>query len=240
VRYSDKSVFEVETDRALRHDPRRVIEVLAAHLTPDRLARIRDVLDARSLDVVPLLENVADPHNASAVLRSCDAFGVARAHVVADRNPFRASRKVAKGTERWVDVTRHANSLAAARALHAQGYALYVADMDGDLAPEDLVRPGGRVALIFGNEFRGVSDELRGAADGSFAIPMPGFVESFNVSVAAAITLYTLTRRMHRPLSRDERLEIEAKILLRSVRRGATIVSEVLGQPAIAEGPRPL
>lgn len=240
MRYSDKSVFALQMDRALRHDPRKVVSTLESHLTPERLARIREIVARRSLDVAPLLENVADPHNASAILRSCDAFGIARAHVVADRNAFLASRKIAKGTERWVALRQHRSSAEAAGALRAEGYALYVADMEGERTPEDLVRPGGRVAVIFGNEFRGVSDELRSIADGSFAIPMRGFVESLNVSVAAAITLYTLSRSMRSVLTADERLALEASILLRAVHRGPAIVAESLGVPAIADDPHPL
>jgi tRNA (guanosine-2'-O-)-methyltransferase len=240
VRYSDKSVFEVSIERALRHDPRKVIEVLEGRLTESRLSRIREIVARRSIDVVPLLENVADPHNASAILRSCDAFGIARAHVVATRNSFLASRKIAKGTERWVDVERHPSSTEAVRALRKDGYALYVASMDGELAPEDLVTPGGRVAVVFGNEHRGVSDELRAVADGSFAIPMKGLVESLNVSVAAAIPLYTLSRAMCTPLTMGERLVLEARLLLAAVHRGAAIVDEVLGAANVAEDHRPL
>jgi tRNA (guanosine-2'-O-)-methyltransferase len=240
VRYSDKSVFAVADARALRHDPRKVIELLAPHLTSARLARIREVVAGRSLDVAPLLENVADPHNASAILRSCDAFGIARAHVVADQNAFLASRKVAKGTERWIDIRHHPSSTEAALALREEGYALYVASMDGEHAPESLSSPDGRVAVIFGNEHRGASDELRALADGTFAIPMKGFVESLNVSVAAAITLYSLTRSMCSGLSPDEALTLEARLLLQAVHRGAAIVEEAFGAPKIAEDHHPL
>lgn len=235
MRYSDKSVFEVATRGPLGLGPERAIELLTPYVTRARGARIAEVVAGRSLDVAPLLENVADPHNASAVLRSCDAFGIARAHVIADRNAFLASRKVSKGTEKWVDVRKHPSAEAAAEALRAEGYALFVASMEGEHTPESLIRPGGRVAVIFGNEFRGVSEELRALADGTFAVPMKGFVESLNVSVAAAITLYTLSRAMCAPLTEGERLALEAQLLLAAVPRGEEVLAEAADKAAIAE-----
>jgi tRNA (guanosine-2'-O-)-methyltransferase len=225
VRVTDPSVFEVSTSGPLPASPEDVIAALTPMLTEARRLRIEEVAARRTLAVTPVLENVTDPHNTSAILRSADAFGLHRVHVITNLRTLTATRKVAKGTERWLDLVRHPSAESCAARLRADGFRIYVASMDGDACPEDLADRG-PVAVVFGNEQTGASAAMRAAADGAFAIPMHGFVESLNVSVAAAITLYTLARKAPRGPSEAEQRAIVAQLMMATVRNSARIVAE--------------
>lgn len=204
--------------------PGEVIRAMEQRLTPERVRRIREVAASRTLAIAPVLDRVHDPHNASAIMRSADAFGIQRLHLIAEHGAFLANQKVAKGTERWLDLIRYESPAQTVEALRLDGYRVYVAAMDGTHRPETLSGEGDRIAVVFGNEHRGVSPEFRDLADGSFAIPMLGFVESLNVSVAAAITLYTLRQRLYQPLSDEERAILEARMMLSSARSAEAII----------------
>ncbi len=202
-----------------------IVEVLSPLVTEARLARMRGVLAQRTRSLVPVLEDLADPHNGAAVMRSADAFGCHRVHVIEDRHPFAVSHRVTRGTHRWLELIKHASTEAALEALAADGYAIYVAAMDGELTPEQLAEVP-RAAVVFGNEHKGVSEAVRRAATGTYAIPMVGFVESLNVSVASAITLYVASRGRHGDLDDDARAEALARYLLASVRDAERILRE--------------
>jgi tRNA (guanosine-2'-O-)-methyltransferase len=160
-------------------------------------------------------------------MRSAEAFGIQEVHVIEGEQAFVASRSVALGTERWLDVVRHTSSRACVDALRARGYRVYIAAMDGKASPTDLSREE-RIAVVFGNEHRGVSAEMRAMADGTYAIPMRGFVESLNVSVAAAITMYSAMDGRPGNISESERITLRARYALASVPRGAEIIAEQL------------
>jgi tRNA (guanosine-2'-O-)-methyltransferase len=205
-----------------------VIEALSPTVTPERLARIEDVVRSRTDSLVLVLDGIVDPHNSSAVLRSADAFGVQTVHVIVGKRGFRASRGVSKGTHRWLDVVRYQSAATCARRLKQDGYAIYMATMGADTRPEDL-HDTPRLAVVFGNEHCGVSPEMRSFADGTFSIPMRGFVESLNISVAAAITMETLARdgRARLPAARQQ--ELKARFLMNSVRNADQVIEKFLG-----------
>jgi tRNA (guanosine-2'-O-)-methyltransferase len=167
----------------------------------------------------------------AAVLRSADAFGVQEVHVLAAPEAFLASKRIAQGTERWIDVVEHESPSACVRALRQRGHKVYVAAMDGTVTPDELARED-RVAIVFGNEHAGVSDAMRALADGTYTIPMRGFVQSLNVSVAAAITLYGATRGRTGDLSPAERELLHARYLLASVPRAEALLAEQLRRGA--------
>jgi len=197
-------------------------------VTPERLKRIDEVVRGRTDSLVLVLDRIADPHNSSAVLRSADAFGVQTVHVIVGTQGFRASRGVSKGTHRWLDVVRYESAEACARRLKLDGYAIYVAAMGSEIRPEDL-RDMPRLAVVFGNEHRGVSAAMQGLADGTFAIPMRGFVESLNVSVAAAITMQTLAHDGRARLSAERLAELKARFLMNSVKKADQVIENFLG-----------
>lgn len=219
---------------ALRYPPARIVEVLSPLVTPERLARFHDVLARRTRSLVPVLDGLSDPHNGAAILRSADAFGCHEVHVVDGRFPFAVSHRVSRGTHRWLSVTRHDTADACCDALVARNYRIFVAAMDGTITPEALARVP-RAAIVFGNEHHGVSDAFRDRADGVYRIPMVGFVESLNVSVASAITLYVASQGRHGDLSSEERQEALARFLLAQVREAERLVDDALS----AERARP-
>lgn len=228
MRRDADGVIEIGAPEALPAPARAVIAVLAPLVTPERLARIESIVLRRTRSLVPVLEDLADPHNGAAVMRSADAFGCHEVHVIEDRNRFAVSHHVTRGTHRWLELVRHESSAACCAALRARGYEVLVAAMDGELAPEDLARLP-KVAIVFGNEHKGASAAMRAGATGSYRIPMVGMVESLNVSVASAITLYVGARGRQGDLDEAERDLIRARLLLSQVRDAERIVRERAG-----------
>lgn len=199
-------------------DPVQVIQALQHRVTPERLARMRRVIAQRSHDLSVVLENISDPHNASAILRSADAFGFHRVHLVDDGVPLRMARNVAKGSHRWLHIQRHPTAEACIAQLKDTGHRVYTASMEGAVPIDALLGQPAPLAIVFGNEHAGPSTPMRALADGVFAIPMHGFAESLNVSVAAAITLYTLRKTHGRALPQNERNRILAHYLRQDIR----------------------
>lgn len=167
-------------------------------LTGERAAKYRQVLARRVKNICVVIEDCHDPHNATAVIRSCDAFGIHHVHVTTSKNTFKVSRAISQGTHRYIDLHVHSDIEAAYAALHAEDYRIVVSDLGGhDLpvhTPDDLHRmqAGQKLALVFGSESRGISDAARAGADAAFLVPMRGFTQSLNLSVTVAATLYRL------------------------------------------------
>ena len=228
MRADDPDVIEVEGPPPLERPAEVVIEALSPVVTPERRKRIEEVVGGRTDGLVLVLDRIADPHNSSAVLRSADAFGVQTVHVIVGEHGFRASRGVSKGTHRWLDVVRYESAEGCARRLKREGYTIYVAAMGADAQPEDL-HDTPRLAVVFGNEHRGVSPEMRSLSDGSFSIPMRGFVESLNISVAAAITMQTLACDGRPPLPAGRQQELKARFLMNSVKKADQVIEKFLG-----------
>ena len=219
--------FVLSVDQGLPAGPETVCEVLEPMLTEARRRKITEVIAARSNSVLPVLDGLIDPHNIAAILRSAEAFGLSEVHLIRSPQPFLASQRVAQGTQRWVDVVEHASAAVCVAGLRARGYRVYVAAMDGDVPPEGLAALP-RVAVVFGNEHAGVSDELRQLADGAYTIPMRGFVQSLNVSVAAALTMFSAMRDRPGDLTGEQRLLLRARFCMASVPQAHEIVAEHL------------
>jgi tRNA (guanosine-2'-O-)-methyltransferase len=217
-----------ERDRILRSlddlDVRAISEILEVFVTPERKARLRAVFDARLDSVAVLMDAPHDPHNGAAVLRSCDAFGVHRLHVVERMEKFLSAKSVSRGSERWIDVRTYSSTEAAIEALRASGHELVATQATGELMPADL-REIPRVALVLGNERDGIHDALLRACRLSVRIPMRGFVESLNVSVTAAILLQHLTDGRPGDLDATEREKLYARALLLTVPHAAEVLA---------------
>lgn len=231
MRRDSPDVVEVPPPRPLPAPAPQVIAALRPFLSPERMARIDKVVAGRTRRLVLVLDQTTDPHNAAAVLRSADAFGVQEVHVIAGEQLFTAPRRVARGTAHWLDVIRHENAADCAAVLHARGYAILVASMEGTVTPTQL-REQRPVAVVFGNEHLGVSPALRALADGTYAIPMHGFVESLNVSVAAAITMHAMTYDRAGDLPPHEQDELRARFMLSSMSSGDEVVHEMIARNA--------
>lgn len=194
----------------------------------DRLAPLR----TRHIAVV--LEDIYQSHNAAAVLRSCDCFGVQDVHVVETNNPFNPAGDVAVGSSKWVDYYKHAGIKETYRYLHEHGYRIVATlphendQMIGDL---DLSQP---VALVFGTELTGLTQEAIDGADAYVKVPMYGFTESFNISVCAALSLFSLTERMRASkdipwrLDDDALLDLKLHWAMQAIRDGEKVMRQLM------------
>jgi len=167
-----------------------------------RLARAEAILSARRRGMTVVLEDTHDPHNVSAVLRTCDALGIQDVHLVAENEPDSIlNPRVSIGADRWLTLHRHRGTANAIAALRKAGYRLYVSHVADDATPLPDLPSNDRAAYVFGNERSGVTEAWVAAADSTFAIPTVGFSGSLNLSVAVALTLYDrLLGRAHAQL----------------------------------------
>ena len=185
--------------------------------SPRRLVRAEAVLAARRRRLTLVLEDALDRHNVSAVLRTCEAFGIQDVHLVgSEQVSAEINPAVASGAERWLTLHRHDGVASAIVALRAQGYRLYVSHLSPEALPLGALPRDERAAYVFGNEQSGVSQEWLDVADARFVIPTSGFTGSLNLSVAAALVIYD---RLHLQRSAAEApgdLDAAAKAELRA------------------------
>lgn len=191
----------------------------------ERIQRMRDVLDQRLGHVRCVIEAVYHRHNVSAVLRTCDAMGLHHVHLV--EGHFKAARGASRGAERWLDLALHPSPEEAVAAIRAAGCALYVADLDERGVPPEEVPVDRPVCLWFGAELAGVGQAAREAADGVVTLPMRGFSQSLNVSVAAALAI--------RPVAERARA-LGAAALLDEAERERTWARWMASEGAVREG----
>ena len=165
-------------------------------LTEDRKARLRSVLAKRQHDLTLVLNNIHDPHNVSAILRSCDAFGVFGVHLYYTKERFPALANSSSGSaKKWIELTRHRDAGAMVEGLRARGMQIVGTGFSATARPVtaiDFTRP---TAIILGNEHRGMDPDVKAHVPDEIYIPMFGMVQSLNVSVAAAVILYEAMRQ---------------------------------------------
>lgn len=194
---------------------------LAEFLTDERRRTLATALAERTCYMTLLAENTFHPHNASALMRHCDAFGVQELHTVETLCKFSPNASIVRGTDKWVDVRRHASTGEAVAALKGAGYRIVATTPHReDATPETFDVGRGPFALVFGTEHAGISDEVIASADEFLRIPMCGMVESLNVSASAAILIYTLSERMRLTVGNWRMSDAEqAETLCRWMRR---------------------
>ena len=166
-------------------------------MTPERREKLQTVLSKRQNDITIVLENVFDPHNISAVMRTCDAVGVQEIYVLNTKIPRHKKwgAKSSSSAAKWLTVYQFENAEECFSALRKKYSKILTTHLNGDavnLYETDLTQP---IALVFGNEHSGVSEEIRLLADGNFIIPQQGIIRSLNISVACAVTLYEAYRQ---------------------------------------------
>ncbi len=161
-----------------------------------RIAKIERTLRQRQPDLTVVIENIHDPHNVSAILRSCDAAGVMQVQLLYTVEKFpRIGKKSSASANKWIEHRKFDSAEKCFATLRSEGFTLLATHLGQDsrsLYDLDLTR---KTALVFGNEHRGVSDEIAAMADGNFQIPMFGMIQSLNVSVACAVTLFEAVRQ---------------------------------------------
>lgn len=184
-------------------------------LEPARKARIDAVVANRTRTLTVVMEAFCDPQNVNAVLRTCEAFGIQELHAIeGPMKPYDRNKKISQNADKWLDVRRWSSTRECLSHLRAEGFAVYVTHLDEGVRPLGALPFAGKVALVFGSEHRGVSDDALALADASYVIPMRGFVQSLNVSVAAAISIATAVERREAERGRHGDLSpVEAEAL---------------------------
>jgi tRNA (guanosine-2'-O-)-methyltransferase len=198
-------------------------------MTPQRKARIQAVAARRQPDLTVFMERVHKPHNVAAVLRTCDAVGVMRAHAVPGPEGLPRLNHTSQGAQRWVELQRHPDTRSGLTFLRDAGFKLYAAHFSSsavDFRAPDYTRPS---AIVLGTEKFGVSDEALGLIDAEIVIPMLGMSQSLNVSVATALILYEAQRQraeagmyQPRPLTESPWRELAADWIQRDLDRRKT------------------
>ena len=196
------------------------LALLRTFMTEGKLEAIDRVLPNRTRHLTVVLEDICQMQNASAVIRSCDCFGVQDLHVIENKNRFNISKEIVRGSSKWVDIYRYrkeeSNTLQCLETLKKDGYKIVVTSPHQDDFPIEKLPLDQKVALVIGSEGFGISDEVVEHADYFTRVPMFGFTESLNLSVTAAICIQQLTSRLHASeidwkLSAKENLELNIK-----------------------------
>lgn len=166
-------------------------------MTPERRERLLSVLRKRQPDLTVVLENVFDPHNISAVMRTCDAVGIQELYVLTNKIPkhkkwgARSSSSAAK----WLTIHQYEDAEQCFADIRKKYEKIYTTHLSSDAVSLYEINFTGSVALVFGNEHNGVSEEIREMADGNFLIPQMGIIQSLNISVACAVSIYEALRQ---------------------------------------------
>lgn len=214
------------------------IDYLSNLITDERWQLMNNTLADRTRYLTVVLEDIYQPHNASAVLRTCDCFGIQDVHIIENKNKYSVNPDVALGASKWLNLKKYSeqenNTIACINTLKEQGYRIVATTPhtnDVDLEDFDLTK--GKTALLFGSEQPGLSKIALEHADEFLKIPMYGFTESFNISVSASIILHHLRLRLNQSeinwgLSKQENEVILLDWLKRSIKRSDIIEKEFL------------
>lgn len=210
---------------------------MSQFLTEERVEVLRRTLASRTRYMTILTENTFHPQNASALVRHCEAFGLQDLHTVETRCKFNPNVNIVRGTDKWVDITRHESTEEAISTLKGAGYRLVATTPHREsCTPETFDVAKGPFCLVFGTEHAGVSDEIIESADEYLRIPMCGMVESLNVSASAAILIYMLSQRMRLTpsidwaLKEDDAREMLFRWVMSSVKDSERILEREFGK----------
>ncbi|WP_346854696.1 RNA methyltransferase [uncultured Draconibacterium sp.] len=207
---------------------------LSEYITPRRNELFERTLAMRTKYITIVLEDIFQPQNASAVLRTCDCFGIQDVHIIENRNEFQDDSEVSLGSSKWLNLHKYNeagnNSIETIKKLKEQGYRIVATTPhtnDQELQDFDISK--GKTALVFGSELPGITDNILNEADEFLKIPMYGFTESFNISVSAAVILHHLTLKMRQTeglkwqLSEDERDALKMDWIRKTIKRSELI-----------------
>lgn len=214
-----------------------LIQYLSTFISEKRKQRFDEVIQYRTDHIRIVLENVYQGHNASAVLRSCESFGIQHVHFIENKNRLKISDDVAMGSSNWINIHRHnssaSNTIEAIQHLKKLGYRIVATSPHKEDCTIDQLAVDKKLALVFGTEIDGISPEVVEHADEFVKIPMFGFTESFNVSVCAAVCMYELTTRMRKTvknysLSENEKTQVYLNWLKTSIDHSEALINNYL------------
>ncbi|MAM19945.1 MAG: RNA methyltransferase [Christiangramia sp.] len=206
-----------------------ILQHLQELLTPRRRQLFEQVLTNRTNFFTVATQDVYQLHNTSAVIRSCDVFGIQNIHVIEERMPKRIDKEIAMGAQKWVDVQRYSATKDCLHTLRKKGYRIIATSPHEDAVMLDDFDISTPAAFFFGTEREGLSQEILEEADSTLKIPMVGFTESLNISVSAAIILQSVTEKMRRSnlpwrLSAAEKFQIELAWTKKTIKNSDQII----------------
>ncbi len=179
-----------------------LLDYLESFISDNKSSLFNTIIQNRTRHITVALEDIYQSQNASAVLRTCDCFGVQDVHIIENRNTYSVNEDVALGSSKWLNLVKYNegenNTLHCYEALRAEGYKIIATTPHTDDTLLDDMPIDGKIALVFGTEMEGLSEIAIENADGHLKIPMFGFTESFNISVSAAIILHHLTDKLRK------------------------------------------
>jgi tRNA (guanosine-2'-O-)-methyltransferase len=212
----------------------QLYEYLAQFITENKRSKIEEIVQSRTRYLTVVLEDIYQPHNASAVLRTCECFGIQDVHIIENRNKYTVNPDVVMGSTKWMNLYKYNgqpnNTPRALSELKAKGYRIVATSPHkNDCVITELDMSKGKVALVMGTEIDGISPSVIEMADEFVKIPMYGFTESFNISVTAAMCLHTLSLRL-RESAINWRLSPEEQLALQT-----DWVKNILTKPELVE-----
>lgn len=207
---------EIEVNAHLKVNYQVVLEKIGPLLTEERRQKIDKVVAQRNFETAVVLESIYDRGNISAVMRSAEGLGFGNFHVIETSEKFKESNRVTQGADKWVETKKWKKTTDCVKSLKAEGYKIYVTHLDSRSKPLHEIDFSGKTALVLGNEKDGVSPEMIAAADATIIIPMSGFVQSFNISVAGALALYHISQDRLQRLGTNASLSEEEQAILRA------------------------
>lgn len=212
-------------------DKKRLISYLTQFITENRKNRFDSVINDRMNYLQIVVEDLYQGHNASAVIRSCDCFGIQYMHFIENKNTMKVNNEIALGAGSWVTVNKHNNTKQCLNDLKKQGFKIVATSPHKNDCTIDTLPINQKIALVFGTELNGITQDVMDVADEFVKIPMYGFTESFNISVSAALCMYELTTRIRKNLSNyhlneNEKIDVYLDWLKNSIEKSDAIIAE--------------
>ena len=222
-----------------------LIKFLSGFVTKNRIQIFNQVLSDRTRYITVVLEDLYQPHNASAVLRTCDCFGIQDVHIIENRNKYTVNPDVALGSSKWLNLVKYNkkdnNTLPAFKKLRKAGYRIVATTPHvNEVTLDEFDLEKGKTALLFGTELNGLTDTAINNADEFLKIPMFGFTESYNISVSVAIVFYHLVNdlkksNIHWKLSDEEKKSVKLDWLRKSIKMSSYLEKEFLSKNKSSE-----
>lgn len=221
-------IKNLKTRVETKNSKKELINYLSNLISEKRRAKFDEVLNYRTRHLTIVLEDLYQPHNASAVLRSCDIFGIQDIHIVENKNVYTVNRDIALGSPKWLNIHQYKqtedNTKLCIDQLKKKGYHIVATSPHKNGCSIEELSVDKPLALVFGTELTGISDTVRENADAFVQIPMFGFTESFNISVSVALCLHTLTAMIHKSdvswqLNENEKDELLLTWLRNTIRK---------------------
>ena len=203
--------------RGLELEPSAVVEKLSSFVSDERKEKIRLVLKGRSAHFAPVMESLYDRGNISAVMRSAEALGFFKFHIIETSDKFKESNRVTQGADKWLEVSKWGKTADCITHLKDEGYKVYATHLSKEAKPFDQIDFSSKTAVIFGNEKDGVSEEALSLSDGNVILPMSGFTQSFNISVAGALSCQQASLKNPPKISDSETELLKALYYLKSI-----------------------